>query len=413
MNSRERVLKAINHEEPDRVPIDLGGTITSGIMAGALVRLREHLGLTGPVKVHEVYQMLGDVTRDVCERFHVDVLPVFPPAIGFDHIPNRDHRPWTLFDGTEVWMPGAFDVEMSPQGDWLMHENCDPDKPVIARMPKDGFYFEKLDFLSNNTDYKPPSIESLRNSDWRRLTDEVLRYIEEAARSLRENTDKALVLTNWEKATLGPARVGSYTDWFVLLASEQDYIAELFGLATEIAIENLKMYQQALGDNIDVIFIDGFDYGTQNREMFSPRIFEKLYVPCYTPQCTWIHENTSWKIAKHCDGSITRLIGPMIDAGIDILNPIQTSAAGMDPTWLKDTFGEQLVFWGGGVDTQRVLPFESPEKICQHVAEHMRIFAPGGGFVWATVHNIQYDVPPENVVTAFDAAYEFGHYPME
>ena len=364
MNSRERVLKAINHEEPDRVPIDLGGSIVSSIMAGALARLRDHLGLDDrPVEVYDLFQMLGRVTLDLVEKFEFDMLPVEPEAIFFDHLPNRDYKPWTLFDGTEVLMPGAFEVEISPEGYWLMHENSDPDQPVIARMPKDGFYFDKLSITAWDLDFKPPPLETLRESGWRRLTEEVVRYLQKRARFLRQTTDKALVLTNWGEATLGPPSVGSISEWLVVLVSEPNYVGELMELGAEIAIDNLKLYREALGDTIDIIHIDGYDYGTQSREMFSPAHFETFYEPCYRTQCDWIHQNTSWQVAKHCCGSIPNLIEPMIRAGIDILNPVQTSAAGMDPRWLKDTFGDQITFWGGGVDTQRILPFATPAEV--------------------------------------------------
>ncbi len=413
MNSRERVLKAINHEEADRVPIDLGGSIVSGIMAGALVRLRRHLGMEeGPVEVYDVFQMLGRVSLDLVEKFDLDVLPVEPEAIFFDHLPNRNYKPWTLFDGTELLMPGALDVEVSPEGDWLMHEDSDPSKPVIARMPKDGFYFDRLDITDWDPDFRPPSIESLKNSVWRRLTDEALQFLQEQARVLRDTTDKALVLTNWGEATLGPPMVGSIPEWLVVLASEPNYVRELMDLGAEIAIDNLELYWEAIGEDIDIIHVDGYDYGTQGREMFSPALFEAFYEPCYKVQCDWIHENTPWKIAKHCCGSIPDLIEPMIRAGIDILNPVQTSAAGMDPEWLKDTFGDRITFWGGGVDTQRILPFATLEEVYDHVVERLRIFGPGGGFIWSAVHNIQYHVPPENIVAAVEAVHDEGAYPI-
>ncbi len=410
MNSRERVLKAINHEEPDRVPIDLGGSIVTGIMAGALVQLRKHLKMDKPVKVYDVFQMLGEVSMDLVDRFELDLLPVEPEAIVFDHLPNRDYKPWVLFDGTEVLMPGNFEVTVSPEGHWLMHEDGDPKKPVIARMPKDGFYFDQVNVTGWDMEYQPPSIESLKESGWRRLNDEMLRYLQEKARTLRETTDKALVLTSWGDATLGPPWIGSIAEWMVVQVSEPAYTRELFELATEIALENLKRYYEALGDDIDIIHLDGFDFGAQHAEMFSPALFESLYEPCYKAQCDWIHQNTVWKTAKHCCGSIPNLIEPMIRAGIDVLNPVQTSAAGMDPQWLKDTFGDRITFWGGGVDTQHTLAFGSPEDVREQVKERMDIFKPGGGFIWNAIHNIQYTVPPENIAAALEAAHEFGHY---
>jgi uroporphyrinogen-III decarboxylase len=413
MNSRERVLTAINHQEPDRVPIDLGGSITSGIMAGTLVRLRRHLGLHGDVKVYDAFQMLGEVASDLVERFDLDVLPVEPEAIFFEHLRNRDYKPWTLFDGTPVLMPGAFQVEVTPAGDWLLHEDGDPTKPVIGQMPKDGFYFDDRRITSTDPDFQPPSIESLQSSDWRRLTDEELSYLQEKANVLRRTTDKALIMTNWGKAVLGPPMVGSLTEWLILMVTEPGYVQELMDLGTEIAIDNLKLYWEAIGEDIDIIHIDGYDYGTQNREMFSPALFERFHEPCYKVQCDWIHHNTPWKIAKHCCGSVPNLIEPMIRAGIDILNPVQTSAMGMDPQWLKDSFGERIVFWGAGADTQRIFPFGTPEDVRQDVAKRISSFGPGGGFVWAAIHNIQYDVPAENIVAAIEAVHEFGRYPLE
>lgn len=412
MNSRERVLKAINHEEPDRIPIDLGGSIVTGIMAGALVSLRQHLGMTGPVKVIDVFQMLGEVTADLVERFQVDVLPVQPEAIFFDHLLNRDYKPWTLFDGTEVLMPGNFDVTVSPDGDWELHEDSDPQKPVIARMPQGGFYFDKMDITAWDHNFKPPSIESLKNSDWRRLTEQELSFLQAQAQSLRTNTDKALVLTNWSEATLGPPQVGSIPEWLILLVTEPAYVQELMDLGAEIAIDNLKLYKEALGDTIDIIHLDGYDFGAQHSEMFSPATFEQFHEPCYKAQCDWIHQNTDWKTAKHCCGSIPGLMEPMIRAGIDVLNPVQTSATNMDMRWLKETFGDRITFWGGGVDTQNVFAFGTPEEVKADVLERLQVFGPGGGFIWNAIHNIQYTVPPENIVMALDTALEYGRYPI-
>lgn len=412
MNSRERVMMAVNHQEPDRVPIDLGGSLVTGIMAGALVRLRRHLGLGGEVKVYDVFQMLGDVAFDLVERFDIDVLPVEPESITFPHLKRCDYKPWTLFDGTQVLMPGNFDVEITAEGDWLLHEDGDLGKPVTGRMPRNGFYFDKHTITSWNYDFVPPSIESLRKSGWRRLDEPTLNYLRGKAHALRTATDKALVLTNWGEAVMGPPMVGSLTEWLVLMVSEPDYVQELMDLAAEIAIDNLKLYWQAIGTDIDIVSLDGYDYGSQDREMFSPALFERFHEPCYKKQCDWIHQNTPWKITKHCCGSIPHLIEPMIRAGIDILNPVQTAAKGMDPRWLKNTFGDRITFWGGGVDTQRVLSFQTPQEVRKDVIRRLRIFAPGGGFVWATIHNIQYDVPPQNIVTALETVHECGHYPI-
>ena len=413
MNSRERVLMTVDHQEPDQVPIDLGGSIVTGIMAGALVQLRRHLGLDESVKIYDAFQMLGEVAMDLVEHFAIDVLPVEPEAITFQHLRRRDYKRWQLFDGTPVLVPDAFNPTVSPDGDWLLHEDGDPEKPVIARMPKNGYYFDKLSVTGWSFDFEPPGIETLRKSPWRRLTDETLRYHQENARTLRAATDKALVMTNWGNAVLGPPSVGSVAEWLVVLVSEPTYVQELMDLAGEIALENLALYWEAIGDDIDIISVDGSDYGMQDREMFSPTVFERYHEPYYKQICHWIHSHTPWKISKHCCGSIPRLIEPMIRAGIDILNPVQTSAAGMDMQYLKNTFGDRVTFWGGGVDTQHVLSFGTPEQVRRDVTKRLQVFGPGGGFVWAAIHNIQYNVPPENVVVALETVQAYGQYPVE
>jgi hypothetical protein len=406
MNSRERVMAAINHREPDRVPIDLGGSIVSGIMAGALVRLREHLGLESTrIRVYDQSQMLGEVAMDLVEKLDLDILPVEPESISY-HLRNRDFKPWTLFDGTEVLVPGAFTVTVTADSGWWMHDGGNPANPVVAHMPKDGFYFDKLEVSGWDQSYQPPSVEQLRREGWRRVTEEELRYLQERATTLREATDKALVLANWSDSGIGPGQVGSVPEWLVVLVSEPDYVQELMDLANEVALDNLRLYWEALGDTIDIFYIDGHDFGSQDRELFSPALFKRYYVPSYATQCGWIHKHTSWKVAKHCCGSIPKLIDMMIEAGIDILNPVQTSAAGMDARWLKTTFGDRITFWGGGVDTQRVLPFGTPEEVYEDVVERIRIFGPGGGFIWAAIHNIQYNVPPENIAAAIQAVHD-------
>ncbi len=262
-------------------------------------------------------------------------------------------------------------------------------------------------------DFQPPSIESLRQSDWRRLPEDELRYLQDKARFLRENTDKSILMTNWGPASLGPPSVGSITEWLVMMVTEPDYVSELMDLAAEIAIDNLKLYWEAIGIDIDIISLDGHDFGSQERELFSPAVFEQFHEPCYKKQCDWIHENTPWKISKHCCGSIPNLIEPMIRAGIDVLNPVQTSAKNMEADVLKSRFGDRITFRSGGVDTQRILPFGTPDDVREDVRQRLQTLGTDGGFIWAAIHNIQYDIPPENIVAVIDAVHEYGHYPLE
>ena len=211
---------------------------------------------------------------------------------------------------------------------------------------------------------------------------------------------------------IGPASMGSVPEWLVILASEPEYMADLMGLATEVGLENLKLYWEALGDTIDIFHIDGFDFGAQDREIVFASGVQRILCPGLSSPMRldsreYPLENRQALLRKHPQPD-----GMMIQVGIDILNPVQTSAANMDPVWLKNTFGDRITFWGGGVDTQRVLPFGTPQDVKADVIERLRVFGPGGGFIWNPIHNVQYNVPPENVLMALNTAYEYGSYPI-
>jgi len=408
MTSRERVLKALNHEEPDRVPIDLGGTIMSGIMAHALDRLRRHLGLAeSPPKVYEVFQMLGEVEMDLVERLGVDVLPVEPPAQFFS-LRRENYKPWQLWDGTEVLMSGEFRAETDAAGDLLLHEGGDPAEPVVARMPHGGFYFDIPSLTETHFDAVPPALSKVRDEN--RLTDESLEFLQARAERLRAETDKALLLGCWGKT--GLPWVCSIPDFLMLLGTDRAYVKDLFEIRTEVALSNLEKLNACLGDKIDILGFEGADYGSQKSELFSPDWFEELFLPFYKQQNDWVHLNTKWKTWQHSCGSIAKILPMMIESGMDILNPVQCSAVGMDARGLKEMYGHKITFWGGGVDTQKTLPFGTPEDVAAEVAERMRIFAPGGGFVFNPIHNVQQGTPPENVLAAFDTVREMGVYPI-
>ncbi len=408
MTSRERVLASLSFREPDRVPLDLGGSIMSGIMAHPLDALRRHLGLDyRPARVYEVFQMLGEVELDLVERLGLDILPVEPP-VQFFGLRREGWKPWRLWDGTEVLVPGQFDVELSAEGDWLLHTGGDPRQPVEGRMPKNGFYFDMPSLTAAHDDYVPPPLGEVRREH--RLQTPQLEFLAARAEHLRRTTDKALFLGCWD--FFGLPWVGSIPDFLVLMVSDPGYVKELFATRTETALENLSKTWSYLGDNIDILGLDGTDYGAQNAELFSPELFAELYVPYFRIQNDWVHRHTPWKTWLHTCGSVTRIIPRLLEAGVDILNPVQTSAAGMDPAWLKRTFGSRIAFWGGGVDTQRTLPFASADQVAAEVRERVRLLAPGGGFVFNPIHNVQQGTPPENVLAAYDTAREVGRYPL-
>jgi uroporphyrinogen-III decarboxylase len=406
--SRERVRTAIDHKEPDRVPKDMGGAIMTGIMAHALDRLREYLGLPyKKVKVFEVFQMLGEVEMDVIGRFNIDVMPVYPP-VQFFGLEKKDYKPWKLWDGTEVLVPGQFNVEIDKDGGWLLHEDGDPDKPVEGKMPKNGFYFDMPSISTFEEDYTPPDLEEIKKEN--HLQPDELEYMAQRAEMLRARTDKALLLDQWN--TVGVAWVGSIPNFLMLLYSDKKYVKDLFKIRTETSIKNFEKIKEYIGDNIDVLGLDGHDYGGQDREFFGPQVFEEVFLPYLKEQNDWIHRNTNWKSFQHICGSLVNLLPLIVETGLDILNPVQTSAKGMGPKWLKDKFGHKLTFWGGGIDSQKTMPFGTVEEVIEEVEERIRIFAPGGGYVFNSIHNIQQNTPPENIEAAFDTAHRVGVYPI-
>ena len=189
-----------------------------------------------------------------------------------------------------------------------------------------------------------------------------------------------------------------------------DYIYKVFEKQCEIALENLEKIYRVVKDRVTVIFVSGTDFGTQRRPIMSNETYRKLYKPFHKRVNDWVHEHTPWKTFIHSCGSIEPLIKEFIEAGFDILNPVQTSAAGMDPRVLKSKYGDKITFWGGGIDTQRTLPFGTPEQVRREVRERIQIFAPGGGFVFNTIHNVQPRTPVENLLAMYEAFQKYRRY---
>ncbi len=421
MTSRERVAAALSHQEPDRVPIDIGGSATTGIMVTAYAKLRERLGADpGPPKVIEILQMLGDVEFPVLEKLGCDVVPLHLP-VGFFGIPYREWKPWRTFEGVEVLVPGQFNPVADENGDLLLSPGGNPTKRPRGRMPHKGYYFDIIPYQ------EPIDWDHLDPEDFAEqfgpLDDLSLECLRTTSEHLHKQTDFA-ILGSFGGGGLGdmpfvlasemesPRGIRKYDDFLVAHLTHPEYIREIYARQTEVAIENLKLYRQAVGDRIAAIFISGTDFGTQRSEFISLDLYRELYLPCHKQINDWVHANTSWKTFFHSCGSIYHLIPSLIEAGVDILNPVQCSAANMDPERLKSEFGGRVVFWGGGVNTQKTLPFGTPKEVRDQVAERMRAFAPGGGYVFNSIHNIQAKTPVDNILAMFEAAREHGRYPI-
>ncbi|MBN2472997.1 MAG: hypothetical protein JXB62_00215 [Pirellulales bacterium] len=394
MNSRERVLCAINHQHPDRVPIDLGATRQSGMAASTYHRLKQRLRIGTPTRVFDVYQMLAEIEEPILDRFGVDVVGLNRPAVTFG-IRNENWKPWTLFDGTPVEVPGGFQPETQPNGDLLLRR---PDGAPMARMPQGGFYFDRLDKYPGAAHADPETLQPPL------LGPEECDHLHAQAEAYCRNTDRALI------AAMGPPYelffglgTGDFQAWMITLATEPDYVHALNEKLTEAWLENLRRFTDAVGDRVQILQFND-DLGTQDAPFLSVAMFRERIMPYYQRGLDWVHRNTNMKVFMHNDGAIFDFLPTLIEMGVDILNPVQTTAKGMDPAKLKQQFGRQLVFWGGSCDCQGTLAFGTPEQVAREVEQSLRIFAPGGGYVLAPVHNVQAGVPPENVIALFETA---------
>lgn len=423
MNARERVHLALNHREPDLVPLDLGASPVTGMHVSSVHKLRQALGLDSPgtpIKVIEPFQMLGEIKPDLIEALGVDVVGLGGPKTMFG-FPLSDWKPWTFFDGTPVLVPGGFNTVPEPNGDILMYPEGDTSLASSGRMPAGGFYFDAIV-------RQPPIVEDQLDpahnlEEFQPISTADLDYFEREADRLYTQTDKA-ILANFGGTGFGdialvpglqlrhPKGIRDMTEWYMATITRRTYVWAVFEKQCTIALENLKQIHARVGDKVSVLFVTGTDFGTQNGPFISPKTYRDLYQPFHKAINTWVHENTSWKTFIHSCGSVVQLVPDFIAAGFDILNPVQTSAAGMDPQVLADAFGNQVTFWGGGVDTQHTLPFGSPETIRDEVRERMKIFGAGGGFVFNTVHNVQADISTPNLVALYQAVNAHRGYPL-
>ena len=422
MTSRERVELALAHQEPDRVPLDLGGTDLTGMHVSSVYRLRQTLGLDPPgtrVKVVEPYLMLGEVKADLADALGADAVKVTHPinAFGFT---SKDWKPWATFDGTPVLVPDAFNTEPAPNGDILMYPEGDTSVPPSARMPKDGFYFDAVSRQQPIDDERLEVEDNLE--EFGPISDEALHHIRCEVEQLTAS-GKAIV-GDFGGTSFGdvaavpgmglkhPKGIRDVEEWYVSLSLRADYISEVFERQCEIGLQNLTRIHDAIGDRITAVIVTGADFGAQHTPLISPRTYRQLFKPVHACVNEWIHTHTQWKSFIHSCGSIWRLLDDIVDAGFDILNPVQTSAAEMGPTALKARYGNRITFWGGGIDTQGVLPFATPAEVREMVRERMAIFGRGGGFVFGTEHNVQAGIPVENLLALYDAVASYRDYSM-
>ena len=423
MNSRERVRLALAHREPDRVPLDLAGSPVSGMHACSVYLLRQALQLDPPgtpVKVVEPYQLLGEIKPDLAEALGVDVVALGMPTTMFG-FRNEGWRPWTFHDGTPLLVPEGFNTDPAPDGSTLMYPKGDRSVAASGRMPAGGYYF---DAIIRQPPFEEDRLDPEDNmEEFTPISEDDLAYLQQAAERLYTGTDRA-ILANFGGTSFGdialvpamwlknPKGIRDVSEWYMSTVSRRDYVWKVFERQCEIGLANLERIHQVVGERVEAVMVTGTDFGTQNGPFISPRSYRSLFMPFHKAVNDWIHRNTAWKTFIHSCGSVAALIPDFIEAGFDILNPVQTSATGMEAAGLKARFGDQLVFWGGGIDTQHTLPFGTPDAIRTQVRERMQVFGQGGGFVFNTIHNVQSRVPVENLLALYEAIKEHRDYPL-
>lgn len=408
--SRERVRQALAHQQCDGIPVDFGATAVTGIHCRIVEALRAHYGLAPqPVKIVDTFQMLGEVDAELADRMGVDCIGMGGPRDIFDHDTTQLHEQLTPW-GQRVRVPQALDFSPDAAGDVHIYASGDKSYPPSAVMPK-GCYF--INAVERQRPIQEDQLCAEDNlEEYAYLTEADLAYY-------RTETDRAYksgraIVASFGGTALGdvafvpgmglktPKGIRSVVEWYMSTAMRQDYLHQVFEKEIDIAIANYGRLWQTLGDQVDVVLTCGTDFGSQESQFCSIDTFNELWLPHYRRMNDWIHQHTTWKVFKHSCGAIIPILPGLIEAGFDIINPVQINAKDMDSRRLKEEFGQNLTFWGGGVDTQNILPFGTPDEIRRHVTEQCEVLGQGGGFVFNAVHNIQANVPIENIVAMLD-----------
>ncbi len=416
MTSRQRIQTVLAHREADRVPMDFGSTAVTGMHATCVAALRKHYRLPEhPVFIHEPYQMLAEVEPDLREALGIDTAGVFPPCNIFGFRSER-WKEWRTPWGQEVMVPGDFVLTPAPDGGWHIYPCGDTSAPASGHLPAKGCFFDTI------VRQEPIDEDNLKVEDnleeFGPISESDLAHFRKSA-AAAATTGKAVVGTFGGTAfgdiALVPAPflkrprgIRDIEEWYVSISERPDYVRSIFEKQCEIALANLAKVAAVVGDDIDVVFLCGTDFGTQISQFCSVKTFRDLYQPFYRAVNDWIHQHTAWKTMKHSCGAVRPLIPEFIASGFEILNPVQCSATGMEAAGLKKDFGDQLTFWGGGVDTQKTLPFGTPAQVRVEVLSRCEIFSRGGGFVFDSIHNLQARTPAANLVALFEAVREFN-----
>jgi uroporphyrinogen decarboxylase len=413
MNSRDRILSAIARQEPDRVPIDLGSTPSSGISAIAYAQLKQHLGMnTGHCRVYDVVQQLAQPEDAILDRYGIDV-------VDLGRTFNCADSGWydvTLFDGSVAQYPQWFRPTATPNGGW---QALAPDGTEIATQLKNMNFFDQTcfpwldDYPSNLTAELPGAMErvhwaALAHSPWDHAGDaDFWQTLRANALALRASSDRAIMVVVGCNLFEWGTFLRRMDNFLMDLVAEPEDVEKLLDALMEIHLNTLAKVCAAVGDIVDICRF-GDDLGTDTGPFMAPATYRTLFKPRHAILCDYVHRHSKMHTFLHSCGSIHALLPDLIEAGFEIVNPVQTSCRNMEAERLKQDFGKDITFWGGGADTRATLNIGTPEAVRKDVLDRLKVFAPGGGFVFNTIHNILPDVPPQNIEAMFDAIKEYN-----
>jgi len=400
MNSRELIMNAVGHKETKKIPIDFGGTTVTGISASAYKNLLDHLDLDEEIKIFDVMQQIAHVSDDIKERFNSDVDSLYRPRPRFNIPIYKGWKKVKLDEETEYLIPSGFNP--IKEGKYIVIKD---NETVIAKKAGKTDWFNVVYYPMEDKD----NIEDLKNIKLPKYSEEDLDYLKEKAEDLRKKSNRAIVGTIGKEISASLFESGQflrgYENFMIDIAGNRKYTEYLLDLFVDNFKINFNLFNEAVNTNIDILKISD-DYGGQSNLLISPDVFKNVFKPRMKKIIKHVKDNSDYKIFFHCDGAIYDIIPDLTEIGVDILNPVQLTAEGMDINKLKNNFGRDLTFWGGGIDNQKLRGMNISD-IEEQIKRRLEIFSKGGGYVFSTVHNIQAETNPQKIIKIFETVNNF------
>jgi len=394
--SKQRITNAIKHKESDKVPIDLGGSVQSTIHVYAYYNLKKALGINfGNIEIMDSFILAAKVEDSIREVLNIDTVPILPPLDALGVRNDTGGKDWQMPNGLKVKVSNDFNPEKQEDGSYLLKKGG-----YIFKLPQSGYYFDTVKYLLQDA----KTVTDIdKNFDFTGYTDREADYLKKEAEKLK-TSDKAVVGDVF--ASFSAEDVFGYEKAFMNLILEKNMTRYFIERLTDMFIRNFDVFYDAVGNVADIMMLHK-DMGNQLGVMISPIIAREIFFPYFKKFISHVKKRSKYHVMMHNCGSIYEFMPDLIECGIDIINPVQITAKDMEPRTLKKEFGKDICFWGGGVDTQHVLPFQTIDDVRKQVRENAVIFSKGGGFVFTPVHCIQANVPPENIIAAFDEINKF------